>query len=329
MAFKSFFSQVISESDSSLAQWKQIILDAVGRNGQVLIQLFPLLELIIGPQPDIVELPPQKSQNRFNRIFLNLVRIVSSADHPFVLFLDDMQWLDTASSSLLKFFLTDKLLTHFFFIGSYRDDEGETSKNLRALLEYLDKQQLNLKCDDIQPLGQIDVYALLNDTLGKEKVPGSFEELSELILEKTGGNPFFIKEFLMTLYQDSLIFFQDGWTWDTEKIRRKNLTENMIEMMGVQIRNLPEPTLDLLKIACCIGTSFKIGMLSDFVNESIQKCLERLATAFSMGLLYHMEDRINFAHDKVRETLYHLISQKEREELHCKIGRYLWNNADK
>jgi len=129
-AFAELVNQWQTESETELARWRGAILDAVGQNGQVLVDIIPDLELVIGPQPEVPELDGIETQNRFNYLFQRFVRTVATPDHPLVVFLDDLQWIDLASLNLLKTLLTDPDSGYFLVIGAYRDNEVHATHSL-------------------------------------------------------------------------------------------------------------------------------------------------------------------------------------------------------
>jgi serine/threonine protein kinase len=105
-AFKELVRQLLTETQ--LTQWKDRILTALGPNGQVIIDVLPEIELIIGKQPKVPRLGSTESQNRFNLVFQKFMRVFCQPKHPLVMFLDDLQWVDSATFKLLELVTTDK-----------------------------------------------------------------------------------------------------------------------------------------------------------------------------------------------------------------------------
>ncbi|GAA6618796.1 ATP-binding protein [Scytonema sp. NUACC26] len=100
-AFQDLIKQLLAESDAQILQWKNKILEALGENGQALVEVLPELEKIIGLQPPVPELSGTSAQNRFNLLFQKFIKVFANNAHPLVIFLDDLQWADSASLKLI------------------------------------------------------------------------------------------------------------------------------------------------------------------------------------------------------------------------------------
>jgi serine/threonine protein kinase len=90
-ALQQLISQILAESEEMIGVWKKNILDAVGNNGKIIINMIPMVEMIIGAQPDVPALPANEERNRFNIVFENFIGVFAKQEHPVALFLDDMQ----------------------------------------------------------------------------------------------------------------------------------------------------------------------------------------------------------------------------------------------
>ena len=252
------------------------LLTAVGNNGQVIIDVIPDLALVIGPQPPLPKLGPAEAQNRFSNIFQRFVRVFAHPDHPLVLFLDDLQWADTASLKLLQLLLDDSQPEALLVIGAYRSNEvNDTHPLMRTLrtLEGMSPSTLTLS-----PLGLTHICQLLADTLYRDRQ--MVQPLAQLVLQKTGGNPFFVNEFLKTLKAEELIRFeltQRCWQWDLAQIQAQDITDNVVVLMTNKLQKLSSAVQQLLCIAACIGATFDVETLSQVTQQesaTIQQTLE-------------------------------------------------------
>ncbi|MGB3514571.1 MAG: diguanylate cyclase [Microcoleaceae cyanobacterium] len=139
-AFRELMGDLLGESDVNLANWKAKILEAVGENGQVIVEVIPELEHIIGQQPPIAEISDILAQNRFNLLFSKFVRVFSKKEHPLAIFLDDLQWADSASLNLLELLMDDSETGYVLVLGAYRDCEVFPAHPLMLSLAKLHKQ---------------------------------------------------------------------------------------------------------------------------------------------------------------------------------------------
>jgi predicted ATPase/serine phosphatase RsbU (regulator of sigma subunit) len=332
-AFRELLKQFLSESEEKLAILKKEIFEAVGGSGQVIIGVIPEVEIITGKQPDLEELPPTETQNRFNMVFQNFIRVFAKKEHPLVLFLDDLQWADNASLELIRVLLEDIELNYFLFIGAYRDNEVDASHPLSLMQEKMKESGYSWKDIHVGPLMESHIGQLVADTLHCDIE--ETKDLAKLLLTKTGGNPFFLKEYLKTLYERGLIEFKPalkeggaGWTSDIPQIRQAGITENIIELLAEKVKKLSANTWEVLKIACCIGEKSSFNILAAIYEKSTEDTFEDLRQAIEEGIVIFIEDSLRFVHDRVMEASYSLINELERKKLHYIIGKKLLGEAE-
>ena len=256
-AFRDLMGQMLSESDAQLQQWKTKILAALGGNAQVLIDVIPELESIIGQQPPASIVSDSAAQNRFNLLLLNFIQVFSTKEHPLVMFLDDLQWADSASLQLIQLLMCDPNISHLLLIGAYRDNEVLSSHPLKLVLLEIQKAQAIVHTITLEALDKMSLNQLIADTLScslKLALP-----LTELVIAKTQGNPFFSTQFLRALYEDGLIVFQDinkssqiggFWQCDIAQIKALSLTDDVVEFVALRLQKLPQETQDTTQIVC-------------------------------------------------------------------------------
>ncbi|WP_293197877.1 MULTISPECIES: hybrid sensor histidine kinase/response regulator [unclassified Microcoleus] len=356
-AFQSLIRQLLTESTASIQTWKQKLLAALGTSGQVVTDVIPEVELIIGKQPEVPELGPTESQNRFNRVFKQFISVFTAKEHPLVVFLDDLQWADSASLKLIELLVTDSDSKYLLIIGAYRDNEVSATHPLIATIENIQKTAVitpeivsNIV---LAPLEFSHVEQLISETL-KSNISENIKLLAELLFNKTQGNPFFLTQLLRTLYQENLLvydFSSSTWQWDLGHIQAIGITDcNVVELIARNIRKLPVSAQSALKLAACIGNQFKLEVLSIVSEKSQKETALNLWDALQAGLVLPLSNDYKiplvfegletglaglqdvkvdykFLHDKVQQAAYSLIPDGEKQATHVKIGQLLLNNT--
>ncbi|BAY11778.1 ATP-binding sensor histidine kinase [Calothrix sp. NIES-2098] len=352
-AFRDLISQLLTESDSQIQQWKVRILEALGDNGQVIIEVIPELELILGQQPSAIELSGSAAQNRFNLLFQKFTQVFTTTEHPLVIFLDDLQWADSASLKLIQLLIADT--RHLLLIGAYRDNETSPAHPLMLTLSEIEKAQSTINTITLAPLSQIQINQLVADTLRcAEDVAWN---LSQLVYQKTQGNPFFSTQFLKALHQDGAIKFnypslyphsQRGWECDLAQVTQQAVTDDVVSFMAFQLQKLPPSTQNILQLAACIGHQFDLATLAIVCQQPEVETSADLWKALQEGLIlpitdvykfYQGEDKdrlslshennfqklakYKFLHDRIQQAAYSLIPDYQKQTTHYQIGQLL------
>ncbi|MBE9182580.1 AAA family ATPase [Oculatella sp. LEGE 06141] len=343
-ALRDLMGQLLSESDTQLAQWQAKILAAVGENGQVLIEVIPELEQIIGKQPIALDLAGVAAQNRFNLLFQNFIEVFTTAEHPLVLFLDDLQWADSASLQLVKLLMNDS--GHLLVLGAYRDNEVSSVHPFVLTVEDLKNAQVIVHTMTLAPLTFDDTNHLVADTLKCSRELA--QPPTELIDRKTQGNPFFTTQFLKALHEDGQIRFDHDrcyWECDIAQVKSLSITDDVVEFMALQLQKLPAASQQVLKLAACIGNQFDLATLAIVSGQSLTETASSLWKALQEGLILPITetykffqsadaeidgDRVavsyKFLHDRVQQSAYSLIDQAQKQATHLHIGTLLLEN---
>ncbi|WP_437718929.1 AAA family ATPase [Sorangium sp. So ce448] len=344
-AFRELLRHILTERPEQLARWSAALSRAVGSTGQLLVDLIPELEWIIGQQPPVQQLPPAEAQGRFHAIFKAFVRVFATAEHPLVLFLDDLQWADPASLKLLQVLAADPERGHLLLLGAFRDNEVYAAHPLRVALDEIEKAGAPLRELTLRPLALADVIALLSDTLSAARA--DVEPLARVVFDRTQSNPFFVRQFLGSLHAEGLLRFEKGaWTWDLDGIRRRTVTDNVVDFMARKIEELEPELVRVLRLAACIGHEFDLRTLAVISERPAHETVAALWKILQEGLiapvdadyrLAHATDATDdeaqtgvdwrvtyrFLHDRVQHAAYSLISEDRKREVHLRIARLM------
>ncbi|RLU03455.1 MAG: diguanylate cyclase [Ketobacter sp.] len=344
VALRDLCRQILTESDARLAQWRSDLLAALGDNGQLMIDLVHELELIIGPQPAVPKLAPLESEQRFQHVFLSLIGVFSQSTHPLVLFLDDLQWADNASLNALELLNNpESRVPYLMVVGAYRDNEVAEGHPLLLSIKASEARGCPVSRINLQPLESQHIIQLLMDTFNLDRL--SVVNLAGLLTEKTGGNPFFIEEFLKELYQQAVIQYdleQGRWQWDLEQIQQQKITDNVVDLITQKLLRMEPAACELVQIASCIGNRFPLAMLNLVWESSRAQLEQNLKLAMRLGLIAPVGDAYQiielegevttlefaFAHDRVHQAAYAMLDEGKKQAIHLRVGRLLLRSTN-
>ena len=361
-AIQEFLAEILTQSEEKVAHFRKLLKDAVGVNGQVIADVIPEVGHLLGPLQPIASLPPLESLNRFNFVFERFFCVLGQPEHPLAIFLDDLQWIDRSTLDLIVSITRGGQITHLLLIGAYRDNEVDENHVLHQVL----KDQKTAKTIELQALSKENVSELIADTLAiKETNQTSFQELCKLVHERTEGNPFVIKRFLMHLYEQGIISYHDEgsrWQWSIDAVRSSPLGEGAVELLIRRMHLLPQATTSMLKVAACMGTLFDLETLSNVLGQSFEAVIEGLWPAICAELIglakstltsmpqhsntvvvvanrendikqsIEVQERANvtysFIHDRIQQAVWSLTQEAERTSIHRLISQLLIKKYD-
>lgn len=343
--------RLLKESNEFVEDIRGALLNGLSGNGQLLIDLIPSLEILLGPQPPIPEINPHAIENRFMHTIRNFIRVLAQPSHPLVIFLDDWQWADSGSFKLLKSLMIDSDIHNLLIIASYRDDKNSASHPFQITLNSLTDQQINIKKIYLTELKESEVKEFLADTLNCS--PEKTRTLAKTLIEKTQGNPFFIKEFLNALYDMRLLYYSQSakkWEWNITKINYQSYTDNVLNFLIDRINKLPKQTQEILKTAACIGHTFDAHLLATIMKTPLKEVLDHLILAIDHNFIIPLNNNyeyvkaltqenvltqnssyskfideqkitFSFSHDRLQHACYSLLEANALKLNHLSIGR--------
>jgi len=345
-AFRNLLKQLLGEPTNRLEQWAKEIKKALGAHAQLIIDIIPELEFIIGKQDLVLELSPVETQIRFQNLFISFVDVFAKEEHPLVIFLDDLQWSDVPTLNLLNRLVVSQDLGHLLLIGTYRDNEVEHTHPLDLTIREIQKKRI-INMLTVKEL-DIDITLLLiQDTLHCTKERAS--EIGNIIYEKSRGNPFFTIELLKNLKERKVIQYnptQNIWEWDLAAVNSIEYSDNVIDILLESQLRLKKRSLEILKLAACIGTSFDLKTLAIIRKKDTKQTALELVEAIQTKMILPLDEsfsflelqdigleqktsdfndslnpRFRFQHDRVQQAAYSQITLAKRKALHLSIGR--------
>jgi PAS domain S-box-containing protein len=323
-AFQSLVRSLLGQNETELGRWRDDLREALGSSGQLVVNLVPELEIVIGKQLPVPDLPPQDAKNRFQMVFRRFVSVFARKEHPLALFLDDLQWLDAATLDLIEDLVTHSEVHYLLLVGAYRDNEVGTTHPLLRTLAAIRAANVGVCEIMLAPLELDDVSRLIADALQCE--PERARPLAELVQDKTGGNPFFAIQFFVALADEGLLRFDHDearWRWELERLHAKGYTDNVVDLMVRKLTRLSAETQAALRQLACLGNIAETTMLSIVLGKSNEEVHSDLWDGVRMELVERLQDSYKLVHDRVQEAAYSLIPEQLRPEAHLRVGRLL------
>lgn len=343
-ALRHLVRQLLAETGSVLASWKERLKEALGSNGGVITELVPEVSLIIGPQPPARRLPPTEAMNRSNLVFQRFIRVFCKPEHPLVIFLDDLQWADSAALHLIELMMGDERMKSLFILGAYRENEVGAGHPLLLALDEIEKAGASISRVALTPLSDRNINQLIADSINSPL--DETKALAKLVEAKTCGNPFFIGQFLKMLDSRALLRFDQRtgkWRWSLSEIEAQHATDNVLELLSARIKKLSPRTRDVIERAACIGSRFDISTLVCICGNSYSEMVTALRESTEEELVVsagpdgglvafgfigegpNLEYR--FSHDRIQQVAYSLIPEDLRRRIHLQVGRLLLENT--
>lgn len=297
--------EILCQNEERLKQWQKTINLAWGDYTQVMIDLIPDLQLLVGNSNPVQELESPETNIRVDSLFLNLIRAVCTGEYPLVMFLDDLQWADPKTLKLLELVITDSETYNLLAIGAYRDRQVKTAdRPLAIALKKIQQQNINIEEIHLSPLSLASITHLIADSFHCDKK--SAKHLADIVQQKTHGNPYFIKQFLTDCYHQQLIYFERdslSWQWDLPAIAQREMTENVVNFLANKLVSFPQTTQKILQVAACIGRTFDVFTLATLLDSTPSNVLADLSPAIQENYIGLVNHRDSFGESSDREAI--------------------------
>jgi class 3 adenylate cyclase/tetratricopeptide (TPR) repeat protein len=240
----------------------------------------------------------------------------AAAEHPVVLFLDDLHWADRPTLQLLRYLLRTAPFP-ILLVATYRETDLDRTHPLSTMLADIRREhpfeRLHLKGLDTD-----EIVLALERGAGQE-IGHRGRHLADALARATDGNPFFILQILGHLTDTGRIYEQDGvWTFDV-RVEELGIPEGVKEVIGRRISTLSERTNQALGIAAVLGRDFELEILERVSDMTMDELVDGLDEAVRAGIVLETRGPVgfySFAHALVRETLYEELTATRRVRLH-------------
>jgi predicted ATPase/class 3 adenylate cyclase/GAF domain-containing protein len=343
-ALEELVRKLLGEPVERVEMWRRTLSEAIGPSAQVVLDVVPSLERLIGEMPKPPTLGAAEAQTRFNMVFRRLLRALASPHYPLVIFLDDLQWADSASLSLIEVLMSDRDLVGLLTIAAYRDNEVHAGHPLQSLIAALARAQAPCKHIALAPLERESVGPLIADTLRIS--PAEAAPLALLVTAKTQGNPLFVRQFLRTLAERKLIAYNAEaacWGWNIARIEQEQISDNVVELVAGRISRLSAAAQRLVQLASCIGNHFDLHTLAVVAGGTPRETAAALAEPIAQEIIGPIGEDYKyapwsvtsgntdilyrFAHDRLQQAAYAVTPAADRPHLHDHIGRLIMERS--
>jgi predicted ATPase/signal transduction histidine kinase len=309
--------------DQLAARW----LALLSGHGNSITELVPEAEHILGNSGPALSLLTPLGQGRIEQAILRTFEAFSAPGRPAVIFLDDLQWADDATLSLLKSFVSTPP-ANVLFIGAYRDDEGAFSRQYLQSKHASRSAAVHFSDLALAPLSLDAFTHIIAETLAHPAA--RLHVLIDVLFKKSGGNPYFAQQLLQTWIDDGVLAPAGGaWSWDDAALEMSAYADHVIDLIIQRISRLPAAQKTILQNLSCIGGQCGIDLLASVGDDAGADADAGGRTAFDAalaqlagsGLVVRRGDTCAFQHDRVFEAAYALIAPEAKSPAHAYIAR--------
>ena len=323
LAFDDFFSSILTKPPFVIESWQQQLTDKLDDNLGIVTALIPSLEHLVGKQSEPLFFGGEEGVNRLVFSFQTLVKLIATPQHPLVIFIDDLQWVDHASLILIEQLIKDQSSHYILMLGAYRENEVKQGHILFDFMSKLQAENVTYEHLQLDNLDSSAITQIIED--GFQKRINSPEILVSHLYKKTAGNPFFTIQFILMLIDKNLIQMStdNHWVYNQDEIASLTVADNVVELMIEKIQTYSSNSVTLLSSAAAIGHEFDLKTLGVITEKTENQIKEGILPLLQSGILIGSELSYYFAHDGIQRAAYQITNEQNRIALHKKIGSLL------
>jgi len=328
-ALSTMVRELISQDEETLTKYRNKLQNVLGAQAYILIEVIPEIAIVLGEQSSAKQVQSINTKASLDNLLVRFMEIFYDEELSLCIYVDDIQWADRVTLQWIKNVVLN--LENIILFMTYRDDETELY-NISTMLHELTSFDLKIDEMRILPLSQADIEILIKDNIPLDES----SEVAHIIFERTKGNPFFVKEYLIQLHKDDAIWFEIEslkWKCDLHKIHALPISDNVFDMLSNNIDSLQTSVRNLLCIASCMGNTFSHELLEKVFNNA-KLFDESLALALLSGWIVAdnssmlEEKNYRFLHDKMQQAIHTFLLGKVLHKVHYKIGCHMEQSRD-
>ena len=347
--------QILTYREAEFVRWRALIQEAVDPNGRVLTAIVPSLEQVIGEQARVAQLDAPEMERRFRAVLESFLGAVCRAQSPVVLFVDDLQWADASTLTLLNEIASARRVQGLMIVAAYRDTKQRGKRRIAQLEQALRQSGAHVQHVHLQNLAPEAVNQLVADTLGEPT--REVASLARLIHEKTQGNPLFAIELIRALHQHGLLELSHAegrWRWNAAAIRSHGVGDSAAAFLVSKLSDVPADTQLALQHAACIGDDFDLETLiaaesHNGTRVTGTQVVQQLWPALNASLIVSLDDhyklwlldgeddsstlqlalsaRFRFQHERVQRAALRALGKDAARAVHRRVGESLLASA--
>ncbi|MBW5413499.1 AAA family ATPase [Pseudomonas sp. MAG002Y] len=325
-ALNSLVIRAMGEGNEQLSLWRHCIDQALGKQVGLLMSIIPDLYLITGPVTYTPSLPSYELHARLNEALVALLAVFASPKRPLILFLDDLQWLDTATLTFILHVVRANI-PNLLFVGAYRENDARLQSEFQTFLQQLTHSLSSLTTLPLRPLSLDETGKLIEHYLKSGAV--SINLLAGAVQDKTGGNPFFTQQLIRHLLEEKRLEQKEGhWQWNLGYLEQHHYADNVIDLMLSRLERLPSNCLSLLQTLALMGNDTPLATLAGLNGLSANDAQHQLQPALNASLVNQQDGRYRLSHDRIQEAVYCSIPEAQRLKQHARVACYLIDLID-